>query len=116
MLIQLDAAQVIDLTDGDEELRDLLRGHQCVVSSSIVLDLYLKSDQPAASYHGAFRDVAVLWSIDAGMLCNAEIETGIQILRSGRTARTRLESSFPFRVSLVEAIAVRLNEAIPEQS
>jgi hypothetical protein len=115
MLIQLDAAQVIDLIDGDDELRELLRGHQCAVSSSVVLDLTRKIDRPAENYYAAFTGLTVLWSMDGGMVCNAEIESGVRILAEGRDTRTKLERNFPFRTSILDAISVRIGEAVPPQ-
>lgn len=115
MLIQLDAAQVIDLIDDNDELRDLLRGHQCVVSSSVVLDLTRKTDRPAQNYDAAFAGLTVLWSMDGGMVCNTEIESGVSILADGRDTRSELERSFPFRTSIFDAIAVRMGKPVPAE-
>jgi len=115
VLIQLDAAQVVDLIDGHNELRDLLRGHQCAISSSVVLDLIRKTDRRSKNYYAAFAGLTELWSMDGGMVCNAEIESGVQILADGRDTRTELERSFPFRTSLFDAIAVRIGEAVPAE-
>lgn len=116
MRIQLDAAQVIDLIDDDDnELRHLLSGHQCAISSSVVLDLFKKTDRPSRNYYGAFRELSVSWGVDAGVLCNTEIKTGIELLSAGVDSRSNLHACFPFRASILDAISVRLGVPVPAE-
>lgn len=114
MLIQLDAAQVIDLIDGkDQELRELLSSHICAVSTSVFLDLHKKSDQPGSRYRDAFQGLDVRWGIDAGMIASNEIRSGCELLAEGRTTRTAQERQFPFRNSFFEATSVRSGVPVP---
>ena len=121
MILQLDAAQVIDLIDEDasrpepSELRSLLLGHICAISSSVLLDLRRKNDRPLERYYSAFRGMKLRWGIDAGMICNKEILGGVTLLGDGRSRRSDLEKAFPFRDSILEAISVRLGVAVPPE-
>lgn len=113
--IQLDAAQVIRLIDGDSGLRSALQGYVCVLPSTLLLDLVLKDDQPNERFSRALDRLTTLWAIDGGMVCNREIASGVELLRSGKTERRDVELSFPFRHTLSRALAERLPGPPPDE-
>lgn len=106
MIIQLDAAQVIDLIDdSDSELRRLLSHHTIAISTSIVVDLRNKTDQSSEKYYKAFRSLNVLWALDGGIVCVLEARHGIRKLKNGLATNSQFDKGFVFREKIMEAFA-----------
>lgn len=121
MIVQLDAAQVIELIDDESRppatnrLRELLKPHWCGISTSVLIDLRKKIDQPRERYRAAFRSLRILWAIDAGKICTLEVLRGFEKLKRPDFIYRDLDRGFVFRDRPLDALNARMGlEILPQ--